>query len=292
MTRAGVCWMAVLLWACALDREGSLEASPGTGGAATVVSSTATATDAATVGTGGAAPTCGNGSLEGTEACDDGNAMAGDGCDAGCAIEKGWDCSGMPSSCAPIAPTEVTVAQSLPITDDGYDGNPTSMTCHILTVTTPYTSIQEIRVTLGISHNSIGDLVIKLVSPTNEVTTLLNRPGMNEPDDLGADCANPTCGPASNYGDLSNLSGASPVTFFDAAMTSAEDMGADIGGPETVCQDDAICEFTPSPGSGPGTNLADFNETDPNGDWSVCVGDAAPADAGDLELVTLSILAY
>ena len=39
-------------------------------------------------------------------------------------------------------------------------------------------------------------------------------------------------------------------------------------------------------------NLADFNETDPNGDWSVCVGDAAPADAGDLELVTLSILAY
>ncbi|HZO14107.1 MAG TPA: proprotein convertase P-domain-containing protein, partial [Polyangiaceae bacterium] len=193
MTRLGLCCAAILVWACALDRDGSFEAPPGTGGAATAASSTASATNVATVGTGGAAPTCGNGSLEGDEACDDGDAMAGDGCDAACAIEAGWDCSGMPSSCQPIPPTEVSVAQSLPIVDDGYDGNPTSMTCHDLVVTTPYASIQEIRVTVGITHNSIGDLVIKLVSPTNKVMTLLNRPGMNEPDDLGADCSSPPC---------------------------------------------------------------------------------------------------
>jgi len=38
-------------------------------------------------GAGGAAPACGNGILEGPEACDDGNLDAGDGCDGSCAYE-------------------------------------------------------------------------------------------------------------------------------------------------------------------------------------------------------------
>ena len=36
---------------------------------------------------------CGNGFVEGGEACDDGNKINGDGCSAGCTIETGWTCT-------------------------------------------------------------------------------------------------------------------------------------------------------------------------------------------------------
>ena len=43
--------------------------------------------------------TCANGILEGSEACDDGNSTAGDGCAVNCAIETGYGCTGTPSVC-------------------------------------------------------------------------------------------------------------------------------------------------------------------------------------------------
>jgi len=39
-----------------------------------------------------ASTTCGNGILEGTEACDDGNTTPGDGCASDCKLEPGWSC--------------------------------------------------------------------------------------------------------------------------------------------------------------------------------------------------------
>jgi cysteine-rich repeat protein len=42
---------------------------------------------------------CGNGRLEGLEACDDGDTTAGDGCDAACSVEPGYICTGQPSVC-------------------------------------------------------------------------------------------------------------------------------------------------------------------------------------------------
>ena len=35
---------------------------------------------------------CGDGTLDSGETCDDDNTTAGDGCDASCQIETGWDC--------------------------------------------------------------------------------------------------------------------------------------------------------------------------------------------------------
>jgi len=43
---------------------------------------------------------CGDGLVAGDEDCDDGGSAAGDGCSASCAIEPGWDCAGVPSTCA------------------------------------------------------------------------------------------------------------------------------------------------------------------------------------------------
>jgi cysteine-rich repeat protein len=42
---------------------------------------------------------CGDGAIAESEACDDGDADPGDGCDAACAIEKGYTCAGEPSVC-------------------------------------------------------------------------------------------------------------------------------------------------------------------------------------------------
>lgn len=43
---------------------------------------------------------CGNGVLEEGEACDDGNRVSSDGCDAACAVETGWTCT--VAGCTPI----------------------------------------------------------------------------------------------------------------------------------------------------------------------------------------------
>jgi len=43
---------------------------------------------------------CGDGKLEGTEACDDGNSVAGDGCSPTCAVETGFVCSSAGCDCA------------------------------------------------------------------------------------------------------------------------------------------------------------------------------------------------
>jgi fibro-slime domain-containing protein len=44
---------------------------------------------------------CGDGIIEGAEACDDGNAHSGDGCSGTCHLERGYKCSGSPSQCSP-----------------------------------------------------------------------------------------------------------------------------------------------------------------------------------------------
>lgn len=47
----------------------------------------------------GPAAVCGDGAIAGAEGCDDGNATAGDGCSALCAVEPGYTCNGAPSVC-------------------------------------------------------------------------------------------------------------------------------------------------------------------------------------------------
>ncbi len=48
---------------------------------------------------GGVCTNCGDGTIEGGEACDDGNGSNNDGCSSSCAIEFGFTCSGEPSTC-------------------------------------------------------------------------------------------------------------------------------------------------------------------------------------------------
>src|SRR5262249_29249163 len=47
------------------------------------------------------APLCGNGTLDASEECDDGNTASGDGCSHDCQLEQCYTCSGSPSRCGP-----------------------------------------------------------------------------------------------------------------------------------------------------------------------------------------------
>ncbi|MBA7689998.1 hypothetical protein ES703_98517 [subsurface metagenome] len=69
-------------------------------------------------GNGGNGAVCGNGSIEGSEECDDNNTISGDGCSSTCSIEGGWECTGEPSVCTEIGGSCLT---SDNCTDFGYE---------------------------------------------------------------------------------------------------------------------------------------------------------------------------
>ncbi len=45
---------------------------------------------------------CGNGVIDGSETCDDGNALASDGCASNCTVEPGYACGGAPGACTDL----------------------------------------------------------------------------------------------------------------------------------------------------------------------------------------------
>lgn len=74
---------------------------------------------------------CGDGTILDGETCDDGNRTAGDGCDATCQTETGYDCTGEPSSCAEICGDGLIVGGET--CDDGgtSGGDGCSATCQV-----------------------------------------------------------------------------------------------------------------------------------------------------------------
>lgn len=206
--------------------------------------------------------TCGNGSVNTGEACDDGNTASNDGCSGACALE----------------PTQTVTVTALnqAITDDGYNGTLASMTCADVAVTAWHTpAIASMTVTVGMDHNWVGDLVIKLVSPANAVVTLASRPGYTEAADDGS----------GGTGSGSTLNKSYPITFDGSATTSAESMGSGVS---TVCLSNNICSFAPANGAAAAGNLATLNGTSSTGTWKLCVGDAGSLDTGKIDRVTLT----
>lgn len=61
--------------------------------------------------------TCGDGLVDGAENCEDGNALAGDGCSDVCQREDGWECSGAPSVCTEVCADGMVVGSEA--CDDG-----------------------------------------------------------------------------------------------------------------------------------------------------------------------------
>ena len=241
-----------------------------------------------TGGSGGKTPTptCGDGLIEGAETCDDGNTSNGDGCDETCKEEPGYDCTGEPSVCKEIEPVSYSKGPGINavLKYGKYNGTLESMECvSILVPDTGHDNLQWLTVKLGIDHGYIGELVIKVRSPSMTVSTLMSIPGYAEPKDDGVLPAT---------GDSSNLDKDYPILFDDSAPNDAEDMGGGLWPWGEVCKDDNKCAWAPNPGSGPGAGLSDFIGEKPDGAWRVCVGDALFDYFGSIDSVELTMLAW
>lgn len=308
MIRRGTPWLALLtalLCQCTLDRQGMLDgpgappggqggallAGPGGAGGGVVSSSASSTASSASVGGAGGSggsvvvPECGNGVVEPpSETCDDGDDTPDDGCTS-CQIDEGYQCDDEPSQCQPIPPQVVSlVSLNETVADDGsYDGSIASMACiDVNVVDLGFDEIQSVELTVAIDHPYLGDLIIKVVSPSDKVVTVLSRAGVDEPAD---DYHEPN-------GDSSDLSASDPITFLEDGATDAEDMGDSINGNLAACGDDTFCEYDPNPGAGPGTGLGDFVDDSPAGNWQVCVADGDTNDQGTVKAVTLTILSW
>ena len=168
---------------CVLDREGRSLFSEDTVGATTgsgasgqgggFTSNAASGSLGMTVSSSsaGAGPSavCGDGQLNDAESCDDGNVVGGDGCSAECQIENGWMCQGQPSECAEPQtfsedPTDKKVTKS-------YVGTIESMECFLFQMKIPETKLLKINATFDIETSKIGDVVIKIESPSKSTGT-------------------------------------------------------------------------------------------------------------------------
>ena len=182
--------------------------------------------------------------------------------------------------------------------DDGYDGtlDPNSMASSTIAVPSGGTDlIDGVSVEISARTLFLGDLVIKLKSPSGTVVTLMHRAGLaGVPDD----------GTTSGYGgDGSNLAFQYPITFDDDAVSGigAEFMGAlpvDIGTDGVVGDPAGPTPDNYIPDAGDlstlsGGPLVDkfsaFHGGKPDGDWVLYIGDGLVGYAPELDAWTLRL---
>lgn len=81
---------------------------------------------------------CGNGQIEGTEQCDDSNTEGADGCSNACTIEPGYTCSGEPSTCETTCGDGIKVGSEQCDDDNTTSGDGCSATCQTEPRTYPF----------------------------------------------------------------------------------------------------------------------------------------------------------
>lgn len=216
-------------------------------------------------------------------------AIPGQACNCDAICTEFGDCCGNETAQCGVQNTSFTFsatpATPVTIPDNAYVGTIGSMGCMPVHTVAIGQMVSVNFVTVGMTHTWIGDLTVKLVSPTGTVVTLMSRPSMTEVGDNGSDVGS---------GDSSNLLAANPITFTNAATVTAENMGNTIGDNNTVCAPapggDGICNFIPDIGSAaPGTLGASYAGQVPTGDWQLCVGDSALIDTGTISTVSINV---
>ena len=110
MFRAAVLWSGLLALACARVQNGPDTTTPGKD--AGPISDARRLSDAILL-------TCGNGHLDPTEQCDDGNTAPGDGCNQLCQNEANWECTMSGQPCVFIAVCGNGLLTSDEACDDG-----------------------------------------------------------------------------------------------------------------------------------------------------------------------------
>jgi subtilisin-like proprotein convertase family protein/truncated hemoglobin YjbI len=167
------------------------------------------------------------------------------------------------------------------IAEDGfYDGTPATMACHEFEAAADAIDVvTAVEVEVGIDSGHAGDLTIKLLAPGGEIVTLVSRPGFAEAADDGGQCS----------GDSSNLKSTSPLLFRAGGAKDAETMGDSIAGDQTICLDDAACDYAPNAGAATPGDLAGLAGTQAAGSWKICVGDSCGGFTTTLQVARLTV---
>ena len=196
-----------------------------------------------------------------------------------CCTSAGGSFLGVGSNCG-IGVFVAGPSLGIAVPDDGYNGLLASMAAVPVNVPAQPNPVSTVSVQLNMSHTWIGDLVIKLQSPSGTLVNLVSRAGFVEPADDGTGCC----------GDDSNLGAAFPVLFDDTRATSSEDMGADAADGDVIGIGTQFVGGFSSSGFMTAFSLSDFAGEDPTGTWTLYVGDAAGADLGTIDGWTLSLV--
>ncbi|HEU4662511.1 MAG TPA: proprotein convertase P-domain-containing protein, partial [Dokdonella sp.] len=142
-------------------------------------------------------------------------------------------------------------------------------------------TVTHISITTGLTHTWLGDITLKLISPTGTVLGVFSRPGAADAADDGG---------AGGFGDDSELVSANPLNFDDALAGDPETLGSTLGDTQAACRDDAICDYHANPGPVVGVpNFAGFNGELASGTWNLCGGDSANADTGSIDGWSITI---
>jgi subtilisin family serine protease/subtilisin-like proprotein convertase family protein len=184
-----------------------------------------------------------------------------------------------------------TSTPAVAIPDNGYNGTLSSMACDTIDASSiPRNNVvTDISVELAAAHTWVGDLTVKMQSPTGTILALVERPqgdgSANAPGENGT---------SSPFGDSSNLSIAFPLSFNDTFSHDPEHMGLGISNTQNVCEHDGRCEFFPNPDQAllvgnSVENFASLSGEKASGDWKLCMGDSAGGDVGTFQEWTLTI---
>ena len=212
------------------------------------------------------------------------------------ALLVAWMTMGL-SLAAVIAPAVSAASSSfnsapgLPIPDNGYNGTLASMASDTINASAipPSNIVTDVTVTVAVTHTWVGDLTIKLRSPSGTTLALVERPqgdgATNNTGDSGADAPS---------GDDSNVNVGVPLSFSDAYVHNPEDMGWGISDSQTVCFHDLRCQFAPYPDAalvagGSVANFAAFDGELARGDWTLGLGDSFAPDVGTFASWSITI---
>ena len=176
---------------------------------------------------------------------------------------------------------EVGPMLNLSIPNNSYDGTKSTMVCADLVAPSEAVNVvAEVTLEIGIDHDWVGDLTIKLDSPSGTTVTLMSMPGEIRSADDGSGFSF----------ESSDLVASAPILFLAGAAVSAEDMGLSLANSEVICQDDAICEYAPDHGAATASALSDFIGEASNGTWEICVADSVGGNSGTLDAAKLTIV--
>ncbi|MFT6397054.1 MAG: cysteine-rich repeat protein, partial [Bradymonadia bacterium] len=208
---------------------------------------------------------CGDGAVEGLEGCDDGNTAAGDGCDAICVVEAGWDCP-IGAACAETCGDRLIVGGET--CDDGntVDGDGCSATCTVESAGCPDTTTSTVGSNIAsgdtcdladadaapsCATNAAGEHTVLFTAPTAATYLFSTINGVRSFDTIlyardtcgGAeiDCNDDGTGSLGSELSLDLAVGESVVLYVSGFGTACGDFQLDVarvGGP--VCGDGTV----------------------------------------------------